>query len=179
VALTLAMIEGLVPATTVKEKGADYNRLIDANILIHANAAAFFNRNRQMTGVRLFFPSLHEVKVEQAGPADVFSLPRQPINSLLRFAPHLADLHRVHMRGRVTLERPGELLCIQDGTQGLCVGTSQTTLLQPADIADVVGFPAPGTYNPTLQNAIFRREGPYNKAMGTKAKRMMRLPTGW
>jgi signal transduction histidine kinase/DNA-binding response OmpR family regulator len=175
VALTLAMIEGLVPATTVKEKGVDYNRLIDANILIHANAGAFFNRNRQMTGVRLFFPSLHEVKVEQAGPADDFSLPRQPINSLLRFAPDLADLHRVHVRGRVTLERPGELLCIQDGTQGLCVGTSQTTLLQPADTADVVGFPAPGTYNPTLQNAIFRRQGTGTPVAATSVTREQAL----
>jgi signal transduction histidine kinase/DNA-binding response OmpR family regulator len=159
VALTLATTEGLVPATTLREKEADYDGLIDAKILMHANAAPFFNRNRQMTGVRLFFPSLHEVKVEEAGSADAFSLPIQPINSLLRFAPDLAAVHRVHVRGRVTLEWPGRSLCIQDATQGLCVGTSQTAFLQAGDIADVAGFPAPSTYNPTLEDAIFRREG--------------------
>jgi len=159
VTLTLAATDGLVPAITVKETGADYNRLIDAKILIHANQAPFFTRNRQMTGVRLFFPSLHEVKVEEGSPAEAFSLPVQPVNSLLRFAPDLAGLHRVHVRGVVTLDWPGRSLCIQDGTQGLCVGTSQTTILQAGDIADVAGFPTPGTYNPTLEDAILRRQG--------------------
>ena len=159
VTLTLATADGLVPAITVKETGLDYNRLIDAKILIHANEAPFYTRNRQMTGVRLFFPSLHEVKVEQAGPPDAFSLPLQPINSLMRFAPDITDRHRVHVRGRVTLEWPGRSLCIQDGTQGLCVATLQTTSLQPGDIADAAGFPVPSTYNPTLEDAIFRRDG--------------------
>jgi signal transduction histidine kinase/CheY-like chemotaxis protein len=167
VALTLATTEGLVPATTVREKGADYNRLIDVKILVHANVASFFNRNRQITGARLFFPSLHEVKVEQAGSADAFLLPIQPINSLLRFTPDLADVHRVHVRGRVTLEWPGRSLCIQDGTQGLCVATSQTAFLQAGDIADVAGFPAPGTYNPTLEDAIFRRQGTGTRVAAT------------
>ena len=152
------MAEGLVPANTVRVDGVDYNRLIGAKVLMHANAAPFVTKNRQMTGVHLFFPSLQELKVEEAGPADAFSLPLQPVTNLLRFGADTADIRSVHVRGRVTLDRPGELLCIQDGPQGLCVKTSQTTLLQVGNIADVVGFPAPGAYNPTLEDSIFKRQ---------------------
>jgi ketosteroid isomerase-like protein len=157
--LTLHTSDGVAQATTVRVAGADYNRLIGAKVLMHANAAPFFTKNRQMTGVHLFFPSLQEVKVEEAGPEDAFALPLQPVANLLRFGAGAGDIHAVHVQGRVTFERPGELLCIQDGPQGLCVRTAQTTLLLPGDIADVAGFPAPGTYNPTLENAIFKRQG--------------------
>jgi signal transduction histidine kinase/CheY-like chemotaxis protein len=159
VAITLRMAEGEVPANTVRENGADYNRLIGAKVLMHVNVAPFVTKNRQITGVHLFFPSLQEIKVEEAGPADPFALPIQPLTNLLLFGADTADIRSVHVQGRVTLERPGELLCIQDGPQGLCAKTSQTTLLQAGNIADVVGFPATGAYNPILEDSIFRRQG--------------------
>jgi hypothetical protein len=159
VSITLHTVEGVVPANTVRESGADYDHLIGAKVLMHANVAPFVTKNRQITGVHMFFPSLQELKVEEAGPADPFALPLQPVTNLLRFGADTADIRSVHVQGRVTLERPGELLCIQDGPQGLCVRTSQTTLLQAGNIADVVGFPATGAYNPTLEDSIFKRQG--------------------
>lgn len=85
VVLELALRDGSITATTVKETGADYGRLVDAQVVLRGTAAPIFTRNRQMTGARLFFPNLSQLTVLGAAPADAFTLPAQPINSLLRF----------------------------------------------------------------------------------------------
>jgi signal transduction histidine kinase/CheY-like chemotaxis protein len=159
VVLELGMNDGAVTATTVKQDGVDYARLVDARVRIHGNAAPLYNGNRQMAGVRLFFPTIREVTIEEVGPADPFALPVHPINSLLRFASNISVFHRVHVSGRVTLHWPGRSLCIQDGTQGLCVRTSQASQLSEGDLVDVAGFPSVGDYSPTLTDATFRRVG--------------------
>src|ERR1035441_898500 len=58
VTIQVAMSDGPVAATTVKEDDKDYSSLIDAEVRIRGAAGAFFTRNRQMTGARLFFPNL-------------------------------------------------------------------------------------------------------------------------
>ena len=159
VTLELSMSDGMVSATTVAEPGGDYARLVDAKVRIHANQAPFFNRNRQLTGVRLFFPTLAEVAVVETRPADPFALQLRTINSLMRFTAGIASGHRVHVRGKVTLQRPGRSLCIQDESQGLCAQTVQDTALDVGDVADVAGFPGIGEYSPILTNATFRSAG--------------------
>jgi signal transduction histidine kinase/CheY-like chemotaxis protein len=159
VALDLALADGLVRATTIEEPGTDYSRLVDAKILLHAAAAELFNRERQVVGARLFFPNLAQVKIEEAAPPDPFALPIRPINRLLQFSPSIGFEHRVHIRGRVTLQWPGHTLCIQDGGQGLCAEVRQTTLLRLGELVDVVGFPWVGNYRPTLHYAIYRGTG--------------------
>ena len=157
VTIHVAMSDGSIGATTVKEEGRDYSGLIDAKVRIRGNAAGMFTRNRQMTGTRIFFPRWAQVTILEPAPADPFALPIRPTNSLLMFTPNIAFLHRVHVRGRVTLQWPARSLCIQDATEGLCVPTAQNTPLTMGDVADVVGFPAANEYTPTMTDAIFRR----------------------
>jgi len=107
VTLNLAVNDGMISATTVKEEGVGYSRLVDAKVLIRANAAPFSSKNRQMIGVRLFFPTFAGMRIEEPAPPDAFSLPLRPVNQLLRFEPGTVFLHRVHLRGRVTLHSPG------------------------------------------------------------------------
>ena len=159
VTIDLALGDGNIRATTMTEKGADYERLIDARVRMHAVVAPVFNSNRQTTGARLFFPTLREVTIEEPAPADPFGLPVHRINDLLTFTPNISFPRRVHVRGRVALQWPGRSLCIADADQGLCVATAQTTPVKPGDVADVVGFPAIGQYKPTLTDATFRVAG--------------------
>ena len=158
-ALDLTLTDGTLRATTLREKGVDYDRLIDARVKMRANEAPLFNKDRQMTGARLFFPSMETVTIEEPAPADPFALSIRPISGLLRYMPSQTFLHRVHVRGRVTLQWPGRLLCIQDATEGLCTPTIQTTPVAPGDLVDVVGFPESGEFRPTLTDATFRRAG--------------------
>ncbi len=159
VTLQLSMSDGMVSATTVAESGGDYARLVDAKVRLHAIVAPFYNGNRQLTGVRLFFPTLAEVTIVEPGPADPFARPLLPIDRLMRFTAGIASGHRVHVRGKVTLQRPGRSLCIQDELHGLCAQTVQDTPLSVGDLADVVGFPGVGEYSPILMNATFRTAG--------------------
>ena len=157
VTLDLALADGDIRTTLPKEPGADYVRLVDAKVRLRANAAPLFNRRRQMIGARLLCPTLKEVTIEEPAPADPFAQPIQPIRSLLRFSPDNASLHRVHLRGRVTLQWPGRTVCIQDGTQGVCAQTLQETPLRLGQWADLSGFPSTGAYTPTLKDSIYRR----------------------
>src|SRR5271157_69630 len=159
VTVTLALKDGMIRGLTLLEAGADYARLVDSTILVHANAAPLFNKNRQMVGSRLLFPSLAQVNVEEPAVADPFSLPARPINNLLRFAPGVTLFHRVRVSGRVTLQWPGQWLYIQDGTQGLFIPTVQKAPLKLGDAVDAVGFPAMGEYTVMLEDAVFKPEG--------------------
>lgn len=91
VTIDAATSDGAIRIFTLKEDGKDYAGLVDAKVLIHANVAPWFNAKRQITGVRLFTPGLAEIKVEEPAPADPFSLPLRPINSLFRFGPDAAS----------------------------------------------------------------------------------------
>ena len=159
VTLDLALVDGTVTATTLKQPGEDYVRLIDAKLRIRGNVAPFFNAFRQLTGAHLFFPSMAQVAVEEPAAPDPFGLPVRTISSLLRYDPDVTFRHRVHVRGRVTLQWSGRTLCIQDATQGLCAQSAQTTPLGAGDLVDVAGFPASGGFTPTMTDATFRRAG--------------------
>lgn len=159
VILDIATSDGQASAICLREAGKDYEQLVDSLISLHANAAPVFNRRRQMVGAHLFFPDLNEVKVIQAAPADPFALPVVPIPDLLRFTPNLQFRHRVHISGTVTLQWPGQILCVQQASNGLCVQTAQLTRINVGDLADLVGFPAASDYKATLENATFRLAG--------------------
>ena len=115
-----------------------------------------FNQSRQMVGVHAFFPSLRELSVIQAAPPDPFAVPAVPISQRFRFSTVPELLHRAHIRGTVTLDWPGRILCIQDGKDGLCIQTTQTTGVALGSLVDVVGFPAINLFKPTLEDASFR-----------------------
>ena len=86
--LDVALSDGEITADTVREKGADYDRLVDAKIRLRGATAPIFNHLGQMTGAYLVFPYLSQVKVEEPAPADPFTLPVVPVGDLLRFTPH-------------------------------------------------------------------------------------------
>jgi diguanylate cyclase (GGDEF)-like protein len=156
VTLKLAVSDGEVAATAVKEPGVDYASLIDARVLIRCIAGSQFNRNRQIVGEQLLVPGIAMVKVEDPAPQHPFQMPVSPIRDVMRYSPGSVFVHRVHIRAAVTLYWPGRLLCIQDGSEALCAETAQTTPLNPGQMVDVIGFPQIGTVAPTLSNAAFQ-----------------------
>ncbi len=159
VTMTLALKDGMIRCVTPMEAGAGYARLVDATVAVQANAAPLWTKNRQMVGVRLLFPSLAAVRIEDPAPADPFLTPARPIDTLLRFAPGVSFVHRVRVRGQVTLQWPGRWLYIQDASQGLFIPTLQKTPLKLGDSVDAVGFPAMGENSPMLEDAVFQPGG--------------------
>ena len=157
VSILVAMTDGTISATTVKVPGTNYFALVDARVRLRGVVSPLFNADRQMTGARIFFPGLSSVTIDDAAPATAFSKPPTPVNELSRFTSSALLSHRVHVRGAVTLQWPGSLLCLQDATQGICVQSSQTTTVPVGTVVDVLGFLSlNGGYRPTLKNAQYR-----------------------
>ena len=154
--LEMTLSDGSITATTLNQPGVNYDDLVDAEIILRGNSVPRFNHRKQLTGAAMLFPGRSQLRVEKPAPADPFALPVTPLSGLLRFTPNPGYTHRVHVRGAVTLSWPGRLLCIQDGTHGLCSQTDQTNPLNIGEMADVIGFPKIGAFTPTLSRAIYR-----------------------
>jgi diguanylate cyclase (GGDEF)-like protein len=154
--LELETTEGPMSATTVVEPAVDYNNLVDAVVRVVGNEAPQFNRKRQMVGAHLYFPSMQQIRILQAAPADPFATPRRSIAQLLQFTPGQEFVHRVRVHGQVTLQWPGRMLCIEDEGNGLCMETEQEAPVGIGDELEVIGFPAVLQYKATLVDAAYR-----------------------
>jgi diguanylate cyclase (GGDEF)-like protein len=159
VVLGIAANGGSLTAVSVREAGVNYESLVDSLVRIQGNAGAVFNQRDQLVGVRVLFPTLREVEVVQAAPRDPFAVPAVPISQLFRYSPDPGLLHRVHVEGKVTLDWPGRMLCIQDPKAAICIQTTQSTGVAVGTLVDVVGFPAINLFKPTLEDATFRTAG--------------------
>jgi signal transduction histidine kinase/DNA-binding response OmpR family regulator len=159
ISLDLALSDGTITASTLKEVGADYDSLVDAKVSLRGNLGPHYNPRGAMTGAYLLFPDRAQVMVMEHAPARPFASPISSVSGLLRFNPKPASNHRVHIRGTVTLAWPGRMLCIQDGPQGLCAQTDQTTPVSPGELVDVIGFPIIGAFTPTLTQATYEEAG--------------------
>ena len=165
VGLQLAMRDGLITATLPLDPSSDYRHLVDARVIIHANAAPVFNGDKQMVGARLLVPNISSVQIIEPGLADPFDTPLRDIDTLSRFSSMSPLPRRIHVRGRVTLIYPGSLVCIRDVAHGICAHTKQATALAVGEMADVVGFVETGRAAPALVDALYRRDiagGPVN-----------------
>jgi diguanylate cyclase (GGDEF)-like protein len=159
ITLQMVMTGGVVGVSMLREQGVDYNHLVDARILVHANAAPMFNRVDQIMGVRLMAPGLSAVQILEASQANPYQQPVVLIDDLMRWNQLASQRHRVHVRGRVTMLWPGVLFCIRDTTRGICAQTLQETHLALGEIADVVGFASAENGSPTLSDALYRGSG--------------------
>ena len=130
------------------------SHLIDARVRVSGACGAVFNERRQLLGVRLIVPEPKYITVLEHGVADPWSLPIQPIKTLMQYSPDKAGGHRVRMQGIATLQSATGAIYIKDPTGGLVVHTQQNLAVKPGDRVDVVGFPTPGDYLPTLDDAI-------------------------
>jgi diguanylate cyclase (GGDEF)-like protein len=156
VILKIAGADGNFTAVTPRDSRADYGFLSGARVRLRGLACTLFNNRRQIVGVQLRFAGLDMVKVEEPAPLDPYALTVSRVRALLSFTPGKERDRLAHLRGAVTLFWPGRLLCFEEGRDGLCAQTVQTTPVLPGQTVDVVGFPQIGSYSPTLTDAAFR-----------------------
>jgi signal transduction histidine kinase/CheY-like chemotaxis protein len=131
--------------------------LVDAKVRVRGPCGTIFNHTRQLLGIQIFSPSLNYVSVLEPPPANPFSLPVNPINTLMQFSAGDSVGHRIRVQGVVTLQLPNGLIYIKDATGGLKVQTQQQTTVVPGDHVDVIGFAAAGEYTPVMAAATFRK----------------------
>ena len=157
VSLELTLRDGNIRAIAVKQDGVDYARLVDATVRIQGHATPISNQNRQMIGATLIFPGVETVTIDKPAPPDPFALPVQAIDHLLRYSGGSEFIHRAHVRGSLTVQWPGRLVCVRDDGHGLCVQTTETTALNPGDVIDIAGFPSHSESGVTFIDSIVRK----------------------
>jgi signal transduction histidine kinase/DNA-binding NarL/FixJ family response regulator len=157
--LGISMNGGRVIGYVPDYRGVVPNFLVDSKVHIRGVCGAIFNAKNQIRGIVLSIPQLSDVHIFEAGPADPFTLPMQPVNSVLRFTVAGTSGHRVRVHGVVTLQQPGRYLFIKGNDGDIRLESTQTTVARPGDEVDAVGFPVIGEYNPLLQEASFRITG--------------------
>lgn len=157
--LELSTTDGIITSRTVAEPGVDYSGLIDATVRISANVSPLYNTRHQVIGAHLVSPNFAAIKVVHPAPGDAFQSPRVNIGDLFHFRQGQTQHHRVHLRGAVTLQWPGSLLCVTDRTGGICAQTTESTSMPVGAEIDLIGFATMTDNGPVLANALFRNAG--------------------
>ena len=157
VSLELTLGDGNIRAITVKQGGVDYARLVDATVRIQGHATPISNQNRQMIGATLLFPGVETLTIDKPAPPDPFALPVQAIDHLLRYSDGGEFIHRAHVRGSLTVQWPGRLVCVRDNGHGVCVQTTETAAFNPGDVIDIAGFPSHSESGVTFIDSIVRK----------------------
>jgi signal transduction histidine kinase/DNA-binding response OmpR family regulator len=131
---------------------------VDAEIHVTAVVGARFNTRRQMIGAQLFVPSAALIRVERPGHRDLDALPIRPTSHVLGFTPSIRPGHLMRIKGTVLVARRNEIF-LRDEAGGLEVHPREPVTLAPGDTVEAVGFPQPGDYAPTLEDAVVTRVG--------------------
>jgi PAS domain S-box-containing protein len=154
--IEVATGEGRLTVWTTELPVLRSDDLIDCTVRVRGVCFTQFNRQRQLFDFGLLSPRPEDLAVEQAAPTDPFALPAQPLKSLLQYSAQGSYGHRLKVLGTMTLRR-GDRLYLQEGTDGVCVETKQSSSVTVGDRLEVLGFPAKGEYTPMLTSAIYRR----------------------
>jgi PAS domain S-box-containing protein len=149
--------------------------LIDSLVSVEGACTSDLNGRGQLSGVTLNVPSLAQVSILEAPPADPFTTQTVAINTISVFNPDRLSGRRIKLGGVVTLLQRGEGFWMQDGTGGIRIHTQQEGAVRPGDQVEVLGFPAVGEFVPCLEESIWRRTGtgPSPKAERTTAQEIL------
>jgi PAS domain S-box-containing protein len=133
--------------------------LIDALVSVQGACTSQLNVRGQLSGITLRVPSLDQIKILEAAPADPFAIATTPIDAVATFDPDRFAGRRLKIQGVVTLRMPGQGFIVQDASGGMRVLTRQTNEMHVGDLVEAIGFPAIGDFFPYLEEAAFRTLG--------------------
>ena len=160
--LTMDMVTGGYRFRTYLSVAADFQpeKLVGAQVRVRGTAAEAHIRSlRQLVAVEIYIPNLADLVVEKSELVSPFDSPVIPLDKLAQFRRGNSLAQRVHVRGVVTFQKPGEYVFLEDGIYGLQVQSRQRTELLPGEVVDAVGFLSFESFLPVLQDAVFRDTG--------------------
>lgn len=168
-----------LPVITLLPAETDPARLVGAKVRVTGTAAAKFNATlRHLINVTLYVPRLEDLVIVSREAGDPFAEPTLPLNTIAQYQRNLLPGQRVHIRGVVTMQRPGEDFFLEDATGGLHVQSRQTKLLTVGEVVDVVGFPAFENYLPVLEDAIYRPSNEPGQTVKARPATMQEIQDG-
>ncbi len=143
--------------------GIDPQSLVAARVRVRGTAVTRYNASlRQLITVSLYVPSVADFIVENSESTNPFKQPVIPLNSIVQYHRDNFPGKRVHVRGTVTYQQPGQDLFLEDESGGLRVETEQPETFAPGDVVEAVGFPEVENFLPVLQDAFVKKTGEPN-----------------
>ena len=132
--------------------------MVGARVQVTGTVAASFTKfYRRLMYMVMFVPQTNDFVVEQMEAGNPFDRPPIPLSGIAEYRRDIIPGQRIHVKGVVTLQRPGEDLFLQDSSGGLRIQTRQADKLAVGDVVDAVGFPDLDHFLPVLNDAIFRK----------------------
>ena len=160
--------------------GVDLETLIGARVRLRGTACTFYSGQlRQLITVELHVPFASDFIIEKTQTGNPFDAPPQTLGSLGQYKINRDLGERVHVKGTVIYQRPGEDFFLEDVTGGLQVKTHQAAILHPGDVVDVVGFPGFDRFLPVLEDATFRVSPEPRKVLKPKVTDIRQLNGGF
>jgi signal transduction histidine kinase len=159
--------------------GMDPQCLVGARVRLKGTAAASLNPGlRRLIVLNLFVPLPSDFVVESMEPIDPFAEPLLALNSIARYRKDRRPGQRVHVKGRITYQRPGEDLFLQNSSGGLQVKSRQVGNFAVGEVIEAVGFADFENYLPVLQDAVLRKASTTEPAAAPKAATMKAVQDG-
>ncbi len=151
-------------------RGLNPQTLIGARVRVRGTAGVAFNAPlRHFLTIVIYAPSVSDFVIERAADSEPFETPLTPLNGIAQYRNGPSAAGRIHVKGFVTYQRPGEDLFIEDTFSGLQVKTEDITKFSPGDYVEAVGFPGVENFLPVLEDAIVRKtsglKAPVNPAI--------------
>jgi len=128
--------------------------LLKSDVRVRGVYGSIFNDERQLVDMRLFVPSTNQIEVLDPGMSLAFAQAPKGIDEIMRFNPGRSE--RIHLRGVVLAQLPGEGLYLRCEDGAVWVGTDFAEPLEPGRVVSVVGFPRAGEVRPMLLDAIVK-----------------------
>jgi signal transduction histidine kinase/DNA-binding response OmpR family regulator len=122
--------------------GTDYKSLVDCTVRVRGVMDAVPDATGTASRAKLWVPSLRDavdVVVERAAP-EPSSLPVQSVQGLLTTDPESLAVHRVHLRGAVSLDPQGTGLLLKDATGTLRLRVGLAMPAETGEALDAFGF---------------------------------------
>ncbi len=138
--------------------GIDPSELVGARVRVRGTAAVAFNRDlRHFQMIVIYAPIASDFIVEEPAATNSFEEPLTPLTGIAQYRHDNSSSRRIHIKGIVTYQRPGEDIFLRDNTGGLQVKTPQTTRFSVGDTIEAVGFPGVENFLPVLEDAVLRK----------------------
>ena len=138
--------------------GINPQSLVGARVRVRGTAGVSFNPVlRHFLTIVIYAPSVSDFSVEEPAIVNPFQDPLTSLNGIAQYRNGPSASGRIHVKGVVVFQRPGEDIFLQDSTGGLQVKSEDKTTFSPGDIIEAVGFPGVQNFLPVLEDAIFRK----------------------
>ena len=126
--------------------------LVGAAVHVKGTATAS-SKFRHMFTVCIYAPQVSDFGIDQPPDLTVSQEPFTSLTHIAQYHRHEYPTYRIHVKGVVIYQRPGEDIFLHDHSGGLQVKCSETNIFAPGQVIEAVGFPGMEGFLPILEDA--------------------------